>query len=164
MKLLSIIDSISEWVAKSTGFLVVVVTLLIVSEVTLRYAFNSPTKWGLELSIYLSMYIYLMAGAYAHSLRAHIRVDIIYNRLTPRGRAIWDSVIFLMAGSFFGALLWGGIEWWWNGLVSGHHSWSIWGPPMWPIQLVIPLATFFIVLQLIVMFVRDLNIAIRGKE
>lgn len=161
---LSIIDSLSEWTAKLCGFLVVVVTIVVTLEVVMRYAFNAPTIWGLELTIYLSCAIYLMGGAYIHSLREHVRVDVIYKRFTLRTRAIVDLITFLLVVTVFGVLLWFGTKWTWLALIGGTTSGSIWSPIIWPMRLIIPLAAFIMLLQGLAMFIRDYNIAMRGKE
>jgi len=163
-RFLSIIDGLSEWTAKLCSFLVVVVTIVVVFEVVMRYAFNAPTIWGLELTIYLSCVTYLIGGAYIHSLREHVRVDIIYKQFTLRTRAILDLFTFLLILTVFSVITWFGVKWAWLALIGGTTSGSIWSPIIWPMRLIIPLSAFLMVLQGLAMFIRDLNIAVRGKE
>ena len=45
---------------------------------------------------YLDGFAYLMAGGYVLLWDEHIRVDILYSRLTPRNRAWMDFVLFFV--------------------------------------------------------------------
>ena len=161
---LSVIDSISEWSAKTAAFLVVAATVVVTLEVIQRYGFNAPTRWGLELTIFICGVFYIMGYAYIHSLRADVRVDVIYARFTPRVRAIINLVTLPLFVIFFGALMWAGTGWAWTAVVKGYTSGSLWDPPIWPMRLMIPLATFLVLLQGLANSIRDFNIAVRGKE
>ena len=161
---LSIIDSISEWSAKSTAFLVAAATVVVTHEVVLRYGFDAPTRWGLELTIFLCGAFYIMGYAYIHSLQEDVRVDVIYVRLTPRIRAIINLVTIPLLAIFFGTLLWAGAEWMWAAVIKGYTSGSLWNPPIWPMRLIIPLGAFIMLLQASANFIRNFNIAVKGKE
>jgi len=72
------IDKISDWEGKIFSFLIVVATIQVCFELILRYVFNAPTTWGLEMTLYLCSTTYVMSGAYAERYNAHIKVDIFY--------------------------------------------------------------------------------------
>lgn len=161
---LSIIDSLSEWSGKIFSFLVVAATIVVVYEVMMRYVFNAPTVWGLELTIYLCAATYLMAGAYAHLYDAHVKVDVLYLRWTPRLRAIVDLATALFFFIGVGLLLWVGVVWTIKAIVGGSTSGSIWDPIIWPMRLLIPLGSFLLLLQGLAKFIRDFAIARKVKE
>ena len=102
-------------------------------ELVLRYAINAPTQWGLEMTLYLCATTYIMAGAYAERLNAHIKVDVIYNRWSPRGQALFDLIV---SGSLFfffcGLLVWHSAVWFWDGVSQGLTSGTAWDPVVWP--------------------------------
>jgi TRAP-type mannitol/chloroaromatic compound transport system permease small subunit len=56
-------------------------------EVVARTVFGAPTSWGNETTIYLSAMAYLLAGGYGLLHRRHVRIDVIYEALSPRTRA-----------------------------------------------------------------------------
>jgi len=162
--LLSIIDSLSEWSGKTFSFLLVVATLVVVFEVVMRYVFNAPTIWGLELTIYLCATIYVMAGAYAHWLDAHVKVDVLYMRWSLRTKAIVDSVLTGPLFLFFcGVLVWQSGEWTWVAITRGFTSGTMWAPPLWPMRLVLFLGSSLLLLQGLAKFVRDLITATKGR-
>lgn len=160
----SIIDGMSEWVSKATAFLIGIVAILVTLEVVLRYGFNSPTQWNWELVIYLSGAVYILGYAYTHSMRADVRVDAIYRRFTPRIRAIVNLASSLLLFIFFGGILWASGKWAWTALAKGLTSGTQWDVPIFPARAAIPLAALLVVLQAIVIVIRDFKTAISGRE
>jgi len=80
----------SEWTGRSGRWLIVALMVLVTLEVVLRYVFTKPTLWGYEIHVMLAASSYALAFAYTHKLRAHVRVDMIYAHLPPRGQALID--------------------------------------------------------------------------
>lgn len=157
--LLSIIDSTSEWAGKLFSFLVVPGFVIIVYGVIMRYGFNNPLTWGLELTIYLCAATYLVGGAYVHLHNGHVRMDVLYMRWSPRLKAIMDLVMFPVFFLSVGVLGWAGAEWTIKALVEGATSGSIWNPIIWPVRLLIPLGCFLLLLQGLAKFIRDFGLA-----
>lgn len=154
--LLRAIDAISRWEGRFFSFLIVVAALQICYELTLRYAFNAPTTWGLEVTLYLCGITYLMSGAYADHLDAHIRVDIFYTKWRPRTRALVDLVVTDTLLLFFCiVLLWQSGIWFWEAASQGLTSGTIWDPPIWPMRLFIVLGSSFLFLAAVGRMVRD---------
>jgi len=160
---LSIIDSLSEWSGKFFSFLVVAATLIVTFDVVLRYAFDAPTKWGLEVTIFLCGITYVMAGAYAHLFDAHVRVDALYMRWTPRVKAIVDLATAPLFFLVCGVLVWEGSKWTAESIIGADTSGSIWDPIVWPIRLLIPLGCLLLFLQGLAKFIRDFGIARRAR-
>lgn len=160
----SFIDSTSRWSGKCVSFLVLVAAFQVTYEVVVRYVFNAPTNWGLEMTIFLCLTLYLIGGAYTELQGAHIRIDFLYGRFTPRIKAIVNCAV--VAPLFFiscGVLVWAGGEWTWRAWVGGLTSASGWNPILWPVRLLIPLGAFLLLLQGLAGFIRDLNTAIGWK-
>ena len=158
------IDTVSEWSGRVLGMLILVITAILMYEITMRYIFNAPTIWAHETCQHLFASFSMLAGAYVLLYRQHIKVDVIYARFSPRGRAIIDSITYLFFFLFCGLMLWHGIG------IAAHSvkimevSFSPFAPPIWPLKLTIPIAAFLIVLQGVAHWVRVLSMAITGKE
>jgi len=164
MTSLSTIDKISEWSGKSFSWLFVAASIITVYAVVMRYGFGRPVVWGLELSLWLLIATYFISGAYATMLHAHIRLDALYMRWSPRGKAIIDVVVtgpllFIVCG----VLIWQGGKWAWEAIVTGEHTYSLWAAPYWPVKTIIPIGAFLVFIQGIAEFIRDLRV-LRGKE
>lgn len=62
-------------------------TVVIVQEVVRRFVLNFSSAWGEEAARYAFIYLGWIGAAYAVRERAHIRFDIVVQRLAPRARA-----------------------------------------------------------------------------
>ncbi|MFH1933945.1 MAG: TRAP transporter small permease subunit [Pseudomonadota bacterium] len=164
-RVLHVIDGVSEWSGKLVSMLIFFMTGVLFLEVTLRYVFNAPTIWAHELSVHLFGAYSVLAGAYVLLHHQHIKIDIIYGLFSPRGRAIIDSVTYLLFFVFIVALLRYGIMTAWRAVeLRQTVSPSPWGSPIWPLKLTIPIAAFLILAQGLAHFIRALKMAITGKE
>jgi TRAP-type mannitol/chloroaromatic compound transport system permease small subunit len=146
---LFMIDRISAWSGKLFAWTVVVLTLIVCYDVTLRYILNSPTQWGFDLAYILFGTLFMMAGAYTLSRNGHVRADMMYRTLQPRTQAAFDLVLYVL---FFlpgiAALVYAGVEFtqvsWAMKEVSSVTSS---GTPIYPFKLVIPIAGGLLLLQ-----------------
>lgn len=139
---------ISRWEGQVCSFLILLAALQICYELIMRYVFNAPTTWGLEMTLYLCGITYLMSGAYADHFDAHIRVDIFYSKWQPRTRALVDFIVTDILFLFFCVvLLWQSGIWFWEAASQGLTSGTIWDPPIWPMRLFIVLGASFLLLS-----------------
>jgi len=164
MNLLNIIDKISIWSGNLFSVTNPIIIIIVVYEISLRYVFDAPTIWANEAVIYLAAVSYLMGGAYSHYFRAHVRVDILYLRFSPRTRAILDTITFFFTFLYLGSLVWVGTEYALESLKVLEKTGSPWNPPIYPLKFAIPIGALLLLLQSIANFVRDLNLAIRGQK
>ena len=94
--MLLFIDSLSTWVGKAFGWLILVLTLGVSYEVFVRYVFRAPTTWAFDFSYITYGALFLMAGAYALSRNGHVRADVLYRFWQPRTQATMDLVLYIM--------------------------------------------------------------------
>jgi len=163
-KLLSIIDSISEWTGKIFSFVTLALMIVVVYDVAMRYIINRPTEWGLEMNGFLLLAITFLGGGYALLNDAHVKLDVIQDRLPPRGRAMVDLVTYLVFFLVCIVLLQYGSQVAWDSLRSNTKTPSMWGPPMWPSQMLIPIGAVLIGLQGLAKWIRDLYMLVKGIE
>jgi len=163
VKALGVAESLNQRIGQILSFLFYVMAGIMIFEVIARYIFNSPTIWVYELALFLFAITCLVGGGYVLLQKGHVNVDIFYNRLRPRGRAILD--LFSAPFFFFFAvmLLWQGTKLFLNSLSFWEHSTSLWGPPLYPIKLALPIGAALILLQGLVKFIKDIIIATRGE-
>lgn len=160
--LLRIIDAISEWVGKITSFIIILMIGVVIWNVVMRYVFNSVAAWQ-HISVIgklLPVYV-VLGGAYALLTKAHINVDIFYRRFPLRMRGIIDLVTSILFFFFCIALLWRA--------VGSSVSLPLWQTPFPPFSsglfiLAVPIGAFLLLLQGLAKFIRDLIIAITGRE
>ena len=74
-------------------------------EVIARFVFNSPTNWVHESMFLMFGMQYMLSGAYAYREDQHVRVDVVYAKFSPRGKAIADIVTSVFFFIFIGTML-----------------------------------------------------------
>ncbi len=67
--------------------------VVIVQEVVRRFVLNYSSAWGEEAARYAFIYLGWIGAAFAVKERAHIRFDVVLQRMGPRGKA----VVYLIA-------------------------------------------------------------------
>jgi TRAP-type mannitol/chloroaromatic compound transport system permease small subunit len=160
-----IIDSISGYAGGLAKWLCYALVLVIVYDVTMRYVFDSPTMWAFETAMMIGGSLYSLAFAYTHLYRGHVRVDILYIRLSPRGRAVIDvmGILFLFL-PLLGFLIRSSFSMMWRAWAVGETSdITTWYPPVAPFRTMVLLGFCLLALQAAAHFIRDLYVLF-GKE
>lgn len=163
-KILLSIDKLNEWVAKIVSWVVILIILATVYEIIMRYVFNAPTKWVFEFNYLVHGPYFLLLGAYTFAQDAHVNVDILQNKLSPRSKAMLNLLTMTFFFIFVGVMLVFGWRFAMNSLSFRETLSSAWAPPVYPVKLVIPVAAFLLMLQGIVKYIRSIQQVISGKE
>ncbi len=166
MKWIKHIDRISEWSGTAAAWIVVPLTLLVTYEVVMRYVFNHPSQWGYDTCWMLYGLQFMIGGAYTLLHKGHVRIDIVYNVLSPRKKMIFDVLVYLI---FFLSvtiiLTWAGVKFAVDAWSAGENlSTSTWKFPSGPIKTVIPVAFFLLGLQSLAELVRSLANLRKGGD
>lgn len=93
------LDSISEFTGRLTAWLVLLMTLLVCWDVAARYLFHEGSVALQELEWHLFAMIFLLGAAYTLKHDAHVRVEVVYGRLSRRKQLyadIFGTLFFLI--------------------------------------------------------------------
>jgi TRAP-type mannitol/chloroaromatic compound transport system permease small subunit len=142
------IDALNECVGRWVLWLVLAVAVVSATNAVMRYAFNLSSNAWLEIQWYLFAALFLLAAGYTLKHNGHVRIDVLYGRLSARSRAWIDlagSVLFLLPFCFFMVWLsWPGFT---ESLMHGEVSPDAGGLLRWPVRLTIPLGFALLALQ-----------------
>lgn len=100
------IDAFSEKAGRVVSLLSLVLMLIIIIKVVTRYVFDISFIWGYPVSRQVFGVFILFGGVYAIFAGAHLRVEVLYNRFSPRVKfyaRLVDLAAFLI---FMGVLIW----------------------------------------------------------
>lgn len=86
------IDTSSEQIGRAVSWLSLAIVLLTGTVVLLRYLFNIGWIAMQEISTYLHAILFMLGAAYTLKMDGHVRVDIFYRPLSPRGKA-WVNLL-----------------------------------------------------------------------
>jgi len=89
------IDVLSLGSGTFGGIIMLIAAIITCYEIILRYVFNSPTAWTLELTVFILIWFGFISMAFAQREGRHINLDILVNRFSPRTRAIWDGMTMI---------------------------------------------------------------------
>lgn len=99
--------TVSRWMARMGGLCLLGVTLLISLEVLVRTTRLASWSIGTELSAYALAIGATWSLAYVVFERAHVRVDVILQRMSSRGRAVLDIAGVASLAAVGAILTWG---------------------------------------------------------
>jgi len=97
------IRSIIKWLGYFTATMLAVLVLLVVYDATARYLFSTGSIALQELEWHLFDVVILLSIAYTLKHNAHVRVDIFYDRFSPKLQAfinIVATLFFILPLSF----------------------------------------------------------------
>lgn len=96
-RLISYLNKLSEWSGWAVSWLILLMVLIIVYDVSMRYVFKIGSVALQELEWHLFAVIFLLGAAYTLKHDGHVRVDVFYNsrRCSDLCRAWIDILGFL---------------------------------------------------------------------
>lgn len=100
------IDRFTDVLGACTSWLALVIVLLMAGNVLLRYAFSVGTVWAQELEWHLLVPLVLFGMTYALRYGEHVRVDIVYARLSARRKLVVDLVSALLTVGVAVLIIW----------------------------------------------------------
>lgn len=93
------IDRLTAAIGRAVAWLVLAVVLLQFALVVARYLFGIGSVWLTETVIYGHAAVFMLAAAWTLRLGGHVRVDIFYEDVSARTKALIDlagSVLLLL--------------------------------------------------------------------
>jgi TRAP-type mannitol/chloroaromatic compound transport system permease small subunit len=148
LKIVQSVDALSGAAAWCATWCVLFACLMSAGNAIVRYTLDMGSNAWLEMQWYLFAVIVLFGASKTLRLNGHVRVDLLYGLLTPRGQVWLDLAclgLFLMPAM----LLLAGMSW-----TVFAESWSIGemssnagGLVRWPVKLVLPVGFALLALQ-----------------
>jgi TRAP-type mannitol/chloroaromatic compound transport system permease small subunit len=156
------VDAVNYVVGRFAMYLFIPLGLILLYATASRVFAGVPINWAIEMAQFVLSAYYLLGGAYATQLDAHVRMDLLYGRLSPRARAITDGITILFVIFYLVVLFLGGISATDYAITYQQKNYSSWSPLLWPIKVIMTIAVFLMLLQAIATFFKDVAEA-RGK-
>ena len=94
-KCLKFIDNITKYVSYLTAFILASLVLLVVFDATSRYLFSAGSTALQELEWHFFDVVILLSIAYTLRNNAHVRVDIFYEKFSPKVKALVNIISFV---------------------------------------------------------------------
>ena len=148
------------WIAAALNLLMLVNVFY---DAIMRYFFSTGSIALQEMEWHLFSMVFLFGIAYALKEDGHVRVDVLYDRFSPRWKAIVNiagTALFLLPLSVL--IVEGSVWYVQEAYTSGEVSGDPGGlPQRWLIKLVIPASFVFLIVSATGFIIRNVNI-LRG--
>ena len=148
LKFSSTVDRANEYIGRWSGWLTLLAIVICSVNAVVRYAFNLSSNAWLEMQWYLNSATFLLVAAYTLKINAHVRIDVIAGRLSPRAQA-WIDILGGLLGLLPACLIiaWYSLPSLVNSYGISEHSSDPGGLIRWPVRLLIPVAFSMLALQ-----------------
>jgi len=148
LKFSNAVDWLNTQIGKITMWLILAATLISAGNAIVRKVFDSSSNALLEIQWYLFAGVFLLGAGYVFLRNAHVRIDFISARLSPRTRN-WIDVFGIVAVLFPFCLLLIALSWplLTMALASGEMSQNAGGLIRWPVYALVPLGFALLMLQ-----------------
>ena len=150
------ISKINEWIGKGAMFLIFAMMGILLFAAISRSAFDKPYIWVMEMAQFTMAAYYLLGGGLSMQDEAHVRMDVLYEKWSPKTKAIIDSFTVLALIFYLVIMVWGGCSSTAYALEYGQKNYSAWGPPLAPIKIIMTFGMFMMLLQAFAILFKDL--------
>jgi TRAP-type C4-dicarboxylate transport system permease small subunit len=121
--------------------------LVVCLEVALRYGFNSPISWVVEISEYSLLWITFLGTAWVLRVGGHVRVDIMLQFFSPATLRVCGMISSAISGAATAIIFAFGAWATWHAYVEGTYKPTLTNVPTWMIIIVIPFGSLLLTLR-----------------
>ncbi|MEG3638792.1 TRAP transporter small permease subunit [Magnetococcus sp. PR-3] len=158
-------DRIIDWLGYLCAIMMILTMLNVFYDAIMRYFFRTGSIAMQEMEWHLFSMLFLFGIAYALRTDGHVRVDLIYDRLSPKTKAVINiagTVLFLLPLAYL--IIQGSLPF----VMEAYNTGEISGDPgglthRWLIKATIPLAFVFLIISAVGFIIRNLHVY-RGTE
>ena len=158
------INALNEWVGKAVSVLFIALVATVCIDLFTRYFTGKSTDWAFDINYMIYGTNFMLAGAYTMKHDAHVRVDVLYQKFSPRTRAVLEciflAIIMIPMCSFMLYSTW--IDFMISVAAREVSIVSSWHPPIYHYKGIMPLAFVLLLLQSIAHFITNLRTALKG--
>jgi TRAP-type C4-dicarboxylate transport system permease small subunit len=130
----------------------------------MRYLFRSPTGWVIEVCEFALLYITFLGAPWLLKQDGHIRVDILFTFLNRKVSRILNTTTSLVGAIACGFLFVYGVLSTWHHFQENTLIIQTLNMPKWELLIVIPIGSFFLVLQFLCIFYGQYSgVALQGE-
>lgn len=145
------------------GALVALLMFVTVYDVVGRWLFNRPFRGTVELTQLAMLAVVYLGFAYAQHEGDHISVDLLYQRVGSRTRAVFDGIAAVLSIVILTLLAWQ-VYVFSFGLQAGGHRTAVRRIPLHPMAYIVMIGAVAFVLALIATSVESVRAARREAD
>jgi TRAP-type C4-dicarboxylate transport system permease small subunit len=147
------ISRIGSWLG---GLVLTGVVALTIIDVTLRYVFNRPFSFSIEVVQIALVVVVFCSVLLCSALRGHLAIDVLVSRFPRKGQAVTSSIVHFLSIGVFAIFTWRSIVYALNMASMGNVT-TLLKIPLYPFALFIALCSFLVMLMIIIDFVNSIS-------
>jgi len=158
-----------HWIDRFTGlvgliamYLVFLMIGVLLFDAVTRNVIRMPQHWPIEFAQFTLAAYYFAGGPYSLRDGGHVRMDLLYDRLSERGKALLDVITSSCLLFYLAVLLWGSISSLRYSIETSQRLFSMWNPSVVPIKWLMVAAIILMILQSVSLIFKDWA-TFRGK-
>lgn len=156
------IDRLSDYVGVVAMYLIFLMVGILLLDAITRNVIDIPLHWCIEAAQFTLAAYYFMGGAKTMKDGDHVRMDLLYERLSERGKHKLDMVTLFCLMFYLVVLLIGSISSLEYAIQTDERRFSMWNPSMIPIKSLMVACIVLMILQTISEFLKHI-MALRGE-
>lgn len=143
-----LVDALNLLVGRSVRWLILAAVLISAGNAVVRKAFQTSSNALLEIQWYLFSAMFLLCAAYALLRNAHVRIDFVSVRLSPRARS-WIEIVGIVffAVPFCWLLVQLSLPLVLDAFYTAETSSNAGGLLRWPVYALVPVGMALLLLQ-----------------
>ena len=145
----AIYDKILDLLVVFATFLVIFDTVIVSIDVLMRSAFGTTWKGFFEIAEYSLLWMAFLGAAWLLRINGHVRVDLILSRLKPKPKVMISIVSSIICALVFMVIIWYSAKITLHDFQVGFTLSSLLTPPKWPVEIIIPIGSLLLLIQLL---------------
>ncbi len=144
-----IFDGSLDLFAVLAAVLLLVGAVGVLGDVASRFFFGRPIWWMIEVTEYVIVWMCFLLAAWVARRGKHVRMDLVVRRLKPGTQSLLNIITSGMSAIVFLVVAWYGTVVTWESFKSGYTDFTSLAPPLAPLQVIIPVGSFLLFIQLL---------------
>lgn len=155
-----------DWLSEKVGIvamsLVVVMIAVLLLDAVTRNVIRMPLHWCVEFAQFTLVAYYFMGGAMTLKNNNHVRMDLLYDHASERGKHWIDLVTVACLIFYLAVLLYGSISSLRYAIATNETRFSMWNPSMIPIKSLLTACIVLMLLQSFSLLIKH-AMALKGR-
>ncbi|MBY6091713.1 TRAP transporter small permease subunit [Pseudooceanicola sp. 502str34] len=142
-----VVDTLSQYVGYVAMYLIFLMVGILLLDAVTRNVIDIPLHWCIEAAQFTLASYYFLGGAMTLKDNDHVRMDLLYDRLSVTGKARLDLITMICLLFYLGVLLTGAISSLEYAIQTNERRFSMWNPSMIPIKSLMVGCIILMILQ-----------------
>jgi C4-dicarboxylate transporter DctQ subunit len=142
-------DKTVDFFAVIAKILICVAAVITTADIFLRFFFNKPLMWSIEITEYCLIWITFLGTAWVLRREGHVMVDVIVSRIPTTSRHLLNAILSIIGILMCLLLTWYGAKVTLDFLQLGRPMSTILMPQTWILYIIVPIGSLLLTVQFI---------------